>query len=431
MEPGGAAPSSADWLALVGASPGDQAPAWPKTLFRPSICSLPGWRPAVSWQCTGAHANNYRSSQPWQSPPLLEVIVDHHLIGVEECEQLSGKAVQSLYRDYVSRSQVSLTTTFGFGKQLIEKAEGPWLYPREGKRILDFTGGVGVLNHGHNHPRILAVRRQFAERQRMEAHKAFLSPYVAALSHNVARLLPGDLNISLLSELGRRGQRRGRLGTRTRDAAAGSPARSPPRWPGPAGRCPRRRAGRRWPPGRGSARTRRCGGLPARDRTAGRRGPARTASASGPSSVITARRPVALAASGRHSATLCAQWPPALTERSKATGSSCGLAVIRIAPRAVDAVTASGPAASSTARLRRARTGPSRQPLTAARSPRASWQGRRRPPPAGPRARWAPRPGRRTTAGSRPRLPGRRPDRPARWSQSRRPNRRRRRTGLR
>lgn len=128
--------------------------------------------------------------------------MDHHLIGVEECEQLPGKAVQSLYRDYVSRSQVSLTTTFGFGKQLMEKAEGPWLYPRGGKRVLDFTGAVGVLNHGHNHPRILEVRRQFAERQRMEVHKAFLSPYVAALSHNVAQLLPGDLNISYFPNSG-------------------------------------------------------------------------------------------------------------------------------------------------------------------------------------------------------------------------------------
>jgi len=128
--------------------------------------------------------------------------VDHRLIGVEECEQLSVKAVQSLYRDYVSRSQVSLTTTFGFGKQLIEKAEGPWIYSREGKRILDFTGAVGVLNHGHNHPRILAARRRFAERQRMEVHKAFLSPYVAALSHNVAQLLPGDLNISYFPNSG-------------------------------------------------------------------------------------------------------------------------------------------------------------------------------------------------------------------------------------
>ncbi len=124
------------------------------------------------------------------------------LIGIEQCEALSAKNVQSLYRDYVSRSQVSLTTTFGFGKQLIDRAEGPWIHTRDGARILDFTGAVGVLNHGHNHPRILAARRRFAEQQRMEVHKAFLSPYVAALSHNVAQLLPGDLNISYFPNSG-------------------------------------------------------------------------------------------------------------------------------------------------------------------------------------------------------------------------------------
>ncbi len=125
-----------------------------------------------------------------------------HLIGIDECEQLSIRDVQSLYRDYVSRSQVSLTSTFGFGKVLIDRAKGPWIYTRDGTRILDFSGAVGVLNHGHNHPRILAARRQFAGRQRMEVHKAFLSPYVAALSHNVARLLPGDLNISYFPNSG-------------------------------------------------------------------------------------------------------------------------------------------------------------------------------------------------------------------------------------
>ena len=36
----------------------------------------------------------------------------------------------------------------------------------------------------------------------MEVHKNYFSPYVAALSHNIASLLPGDLNISYLSNSG-------------------------------------------------------------------------------------------------------------------------------------------------------------------------------------------------------------------------------------
>ena len=68
--------------------------------------------------------------------------------------------------------------------------------------MLDVSGGVGVLNHGHNHPRILEARPRFAEQRRMEVHKAFFSPYLAALSHNVAALLPGDLNISYFPNSG-------------------------------------------------------------------------------------------------------------------------------------------------------------------------------------------------------------------------------------
>lgn len=124
------------------------------------------------------------------------------LITIDECERLTAKEVCELYRKYVSRSQVSLVTSFGFGRELVERAEGAWIWTRDGRRILDVTGGVGVLNHGHNHPRILAARRRFADRRRMEVHKTYFSPYVAALSHNLAQLLPGDLNMSFFPNSG-------------------------------------------------------------------------------------------------------------------------------------------------------------------------------------------------------------------------------------
>ncbi|MER7394585.1 aminotransferase class III-fold pyridoxal phosphate-dependent enzyme [Streptomyces sp. NPDC000151] len=124
------------------------------------------------------------------------------LFTAEDCLHMTPRQVHGLYRRYVSRSQVSLIGSFGFGHDLAERAEGCWITLRDGRRILDFTGGIGVLNHGHNHPRILAARRRFAERQAMEVHKNFLSPYVAALGHNLAQLLPGDLNISYFPNSG-------------------------------------------------------------------------------------------------------------------------------------------------------------------------------------------------------------------------------------
>lgn len=117
------------------------------------------------------------------------------LITIEEAEHLGIDRIHDLYRRFVSRSHVSLIGAFGFGNDEVDHAEGCWITLRDGRRVLDFTGGVGVLNHGHNHPRILAARRRFGERRRMEVHKNYFSPYVAALSHNVARLLPDDLDI--------------------------------------------------------------------------------------------------------------------------------------------------------------------------------------------------------------------------------------------
>lgn len=44
------------------------------------------------------------------------------------------------------------------------RAEGAELWDVDGKRYLDFVGGIGVLNVGHSHPRVVeAVRRQVAE----------------------------------------------------------------------------------------------------------------------------------------------------------------------------------------------------------------------------------------------------------------------------
>lgn len=117
------------------------------------------------------------------------------LLTPEDCENLSINEVWDYYRQFVNAGQVDLIASFGFGRELVEKAEGCWIYTKSGRKILDFTGGIGVLNHGHNHPRILAARKRYQEKKRMEVHKNFFSPYVAGLSHNLAQILPGDLNI--------------------------------------------------------------------------------------------------------------------------------------------------------------------------------------------------------------------------------------------
>jgi hypothetical protein len=51
--------------------------------------------------------------------------------------------------------------------------------------IIDVTGRVGLL-HGHNHPRFLASRRRFADRQEMGMHKTYFSAHVATRAPRTA-----------------------------------------------------------------------------------------------------------------------------------------------------------------------------------------------------------------------------------------------------
>ena len=59
-----------------------------------------------------------------------------------------------------------------------------------------------LLNHGHNHERIINARIDFQKNNKVEVHKNFLCPYLAALSHNISQILPGNLNVSYLPNSG-------------------------------------------------------------------------------------------------------------------------------------------------------------------------------------------------------------------------------------
>ena len=126
----------------------------------------------------------------------------NELLSYQDALSLSQEKTFEFYRKYINSSQVDLISSFGFGNDEVEYAKGCYIYTKCGKKILDVTGGIGVLGHGHNHDRILKVRSHFSENNKMEVHKNYFSPFLAALSHNVAKLLPEDLNISYFPNSG-------------------------------------------------------------------------------------------------------------------------------------------------------------------------------------------------------------------------------------
>jgi len=121
---------------------------------------------------------------------------------LDEIDELSVNEVHNLYKSYVNQGQVNLLASFSPARLLVDYSEGQYIYLKNGTVVSDFTAGIGVLNHGHNHPRVLEVRKKFQDEKRMEVHKNYLSPYLAALAHSVSSIMPKGLCMSYFCNSG-------------------------------------------------------------------------------------------------------------------------------------------------------------------------------------------------------------------------------------
>jgi len=73
----------------------------------------------------------------------------------------------------------------------IERAENAEVWDVEGRRYVDFSGGISVLNTGHRHPRVIdAVRRQLERYTHTCFQVLAYEPYVA-LAERLNRIAPG------------------------------------------------------------------------------------------------------------------------------------------------------------------------------------------------------------------------------------------------
>ena len=124
------------------------------------------------------------------------------LYTVEEASNLSLDKIHQLYREFINPNQTDIYTSLPFGNDIFETAEGVHINTSNGKSILDFTGGLGVLGLGHNHPKILEARINFQKEKKVEVHKIIFSKYMAALSSSISYLLPENLKKSFFLNSG-------------------------------------------------------------------------------------------------------------------------------------------------------------------------------------------------------------------------------------
>lgn len=94
---------------------------------------------------------------------------------------------QSIADGLLARYNSSYITVFGPPRLALERGEGSYVYDVDGKRYLDYLGGVAVNCVGHAHPRVAAAVADQAARL-IHVSNFFTTPQQVSLAERVLRL---------------------------------------------------------------------------------------------------------------------------------------------------------------------------------------------------------------------------------------------------
>lgn len=119
----------------------------------------------------------------------------NNLYTVEDAAQLSNREAYELFTKHINPSLGKMMNMLGFSAKRPIHAENTKITFDDGAVVTDFTAQFGIMNMGHNHPRILAAREQWAKAKQLEIWKFFPSPYQGALAHNLSQILPNGLDV--------------------------------------------------------------------------------------------------------------------------------------------------------------------------------------------------------------------------------------------
>lgn len=120
-------------------------------------------------------------------------------LSIEEALTLNREQVREYYGKYVNPGLASLLALLDFDKRFV-RAQGVSVWDAQGEEYLDFLGGFGALNTGHNHPHVVEALEKVKEVPNLL--QASLGALSAALGHNLAQVAPGDLQISFFGNSG-------------------------------------------------------------------------------------------------------------------------------------------------------------------------------------------------------------------------------------
>jgi 4-aminobutyrate aminotransferase len=119
-------------------------------------------------------------------------------------EKESDVKKRSSFAELASRREKLLAPVFAqdWPNLPVVRAEGIYLYGLDGKRYMDFMAGFGVVNVGHNHPRIVAAAKEQMEKMIHGPVGIVLHEPVLRLAEMLPEILPGAMDMFFFGNSG-------------------------------------------------------------------------------------------------------------------------------------------------------------------------------------------------------------------------------------
>lgn len=107
--------------------------------------------------------------------------------------------LNQLYQDNFPHMAPAWSRIFNF---VSERAEGSYIYTDDGRKLLDFTSGIGVTNTGHCHPKIVeAIREQAGLFLHAQANIVIHKPMLQ-LIEELRKIVPASMDSFFFSNSG-------------------------------------------------------------------------------------------------------------------------------------------------------------------------------------------------------------------------------------
>ena len=124
------------------------------------------------------------------------------LLTLDESLNLNVAAANKLYADHMNKYLLQVFEVLGLSDMDITGAQGIEIRLKDGRTLLDFSAGVGIVGLGHNHPRIIAAERKCHDASVIDCIKVAPHKLQGALAYNISQFLPDPLNVSFFAVSG-------------------------------------------------------------------------------------------------------------------------------------------------------------------------------------------------------------------------------------